>query len=401
MNRKKEPTRPIPAGPRPTGPKAFDRGPLVPGAVAVLTALAVAGCSSGSSSPSSSSAAASSASSASASSASSPATSASSAAGGSASPGGPGGSNQLQADYQKVIRNVLPSVVQITTSVGLGSGIVYDDKGDIVTNAHVVGTATTFAVTLAGSTKPLDATLVATYPDSDLAVIRLSSPPDGLRPAAFGDSTKVELGQITLAMGSPLGLASSVTQGIVSATGRTVTEPRGEGSPGAVIGNMVQTSAAINPGNSGGALVNLDSQVIGINTLAATEPEANGAAAPGIGFAIPASTVTSIADQLIKDGKVTNSGRAALGISAATYFDQNFRPAGAVVVTVVAGGPAASAGIQAGDVITKIGDTPVDSLNSLTGALASLAPGSKAAVTYSRDGRSATVDVTLGTLGTP
>ncbi|WP_413815901.1 S1C family serine protease [Kitasatospora purpeofusca] len=363
---------------------------LGPGAVAVLTALAVAGCSSGPSSSSSSSASSGSAGSA----------TASAGASGSAAAQS-GGGNQLQSDYQKVIKDVLPSVVQITTATGLGSGIVYDDKGDIVTNAHVVGTATSFAVTLAGSTRPLDATLVAGYPDSDLAVIRLSSPPGGLRPAVFADSTKVELGQITLAMGSPLGLSSSVTQGIVSATGRTVSEPRTEGSPGAVIGNMVQTSAAINPGNSGGALVNLDSRVIGINTLAATEPEANGAAAPGIGFAIPASTVTSIADQLIKDGKVTNSGRAALGITARTYFDQDYRPAGAVVVAVTAGGPAASAGLQPGDVITRIGDTPVDSLNSLTTALASLAPGSKVTVTYSRDGRSATAEVTLGTLATP
>ncbi|MFE7562182.1 S1C family serine protease [Kitasatospora sp. NPDC057500] len=353
--------------------------------VAVLAALALAGCSNGSSSDSSSSANGS-------------PTASAGATGGAVQPGG---ANQLQSDYQRVIGDVLPSVVQITTASGLGSGIVYDDRGDIVTNAHVVGTATAFTVTLAGSTKPLDATLVASYPESDLAVIRLGSPPDGLKPASFGDSTKVELGQITLAMGSPLGLSSSVTQGIVSATGRTVSEPGSPGSPGAVIGNMVQTSAAINPGNSGGALVNLDSQVIGINTLAATEPQANGAAAPGIGFAIPASTVTSIADQLIKDGKVTNSGRAALGITARTYFDQDFRPAGAVVVAVTPDGPAASAGLQVGDVITRIGDTAVDSLNSLTTALASLAPGSKVTVTYDRDGRSRTAEVTLGTLETP
>lgn len=392
MNRKKEPTRPIPAGPRPTGPKAFGGHPRGPGAVAVavLAALALAGaagCSSGSSSASSSG----------------PSSGASAAPSGvSAAPADqPGGANQLQDAYQKVIKDVLPSVVQITTGTGLGSGIVYDDKGDIVTNAHVVGSATAFTVTLAGSTKPLDATLVASYPDSDLAVIRLGSPPNGLKPAKFADSTKVELGQITLAMGSPLGLSSSVTQGIVSATGRTVSEPRGNGSPGATIGNMVQTSAAINPGNSGGALVNLDSQVIGINTLAATEPEANGAAAPGIGFAIPASTVTSIADQLIKDGKVTNSGRAALGITARTYFDQSFRPAGAAVVAVSPGGPAASAGLQPGDVITRIGDTAVDSLNSLTTALASLAPGSKATVGYTRDGQAKTAEVTLGTLESP
>ncbi|MFF1797511.1 S1C family serine protease [Kitasatospora sp. NPDC086009] len=380
MNRKKEPTRPLPAGPRPTGPRAFGGRLTGPAAVAALTALTVAGCSSGPSSSSST--------------ATTPGASSSSSA-------QPAGGNQLQDAYQKVIADVLPSVVQITTATGLGSGIVYDNKGDIVTNAHVVGTATTFTVTLANSTKALDATLVASYPDSDLAVIKLTSPPSALKPAVFGDSAKVELGQITLAMGSPLGLSSSVTQGIVSATGRTVSEPQGGGSPGATIGNMVQTSAAINPGNSGGALVNLNSQVIGINTLAATEPEANGAAAPGIGFAIPASTITSIADQLIKDGKVTNSGRAALGVTARTYFDQNFRPAGAVVVAVSAGGPAASAGLQPGDVITKVGDATVDSLNGLTSALASLTPGTTTTVGYTRDGQAKTADVTLGTLETP
>lgn len=386
MSRKKEHNRPLPAGPRPTGPKAAHRRLLAPGAVAAVTALALAlaGCSSSSSS-----------------SASSPSAGSSSGASkqASAAPAAqPGGANQLQDAYQKVIADVLPSVVQITTGDSLGSGIVYDDKGDIVTNAHVVGSASTFTVTLANSTKALDATLVASYPDSDLAVIKLSNPPGGLKPATFGDSGKVQLGQITLAMGSPLGLSSSVTQGIVSATGRTVSEPRGGGSPGATIGNMVQTSAAINPGNSGGALVNLDSQVIGINTLAATEPQTNGAAAPGIGFAIPASTITSITDQLIKQGKVTNTGRAALGITARTSFNQQFQPAGAVIVAVSQGGAAAAAGLQAGDVITKIGDTPVDSLNALTTALASLTPGSKVTVTYTRDGNSKTADVTLGTL---
>lgn len=387
MSRKKEHARPLPAGPRPTGPRTVHGRLLVPGVVAVLTALALAGCSSGSSSSASQAAG-------------SPSDSGS-ARPASSAPARSADGNQLQDDYQRVIADVLPSVVQITTGDSLGSGIVYDDKGDIVTNAHVVGTATTFTVTLANSTRSLDATLVGSYPDTDLAVIKLSSPPSGLKPAVFGDSGKVQLGQITLAMGSPLGLSSSVTQGIVSATGRTVSEPRGGGSPGATIGNMVQTSAAINPGNSGGALVNLDSQVIGINTLAATEPEANGAAAPGIGFAIPASTITNITDQLIKQGKVTNSGRAALGITARTSFDQQFKPAGAVIVAVTAGGPAASAGMQAGDVITKIGDAAVDSLNALTTALASLTPGDKATVTYTRDGNSRTADVTLGTLESP
>lgn len=367
MHPKKEPTRPIPAGPRPTGPRL-----LLAGVVLALAGVLAAGCTDSDSSGTATTSAA-------------------------AAPA-PSGSSQLEADYQRVIANVLPSVVQINTAEGLGSGIVYDDKGDIVTNAHVVGSAKTFTVTLANSSKALGATLVASYPESDLAVIKLDNPPGGLRPATFGDSGKVELGQITLAMGSPLGLSSSVTQGIVSATGRTVSEPRGGDSPGATISNMVQTSAAINPGNSGGALVNLSSQVIGINTLAATDPEMNGGAAPGIGFAIPAVTITNIADQLIKDGKVTNSGRAALGISARTYIDADFRPAGAVVVTVTSGGPAASAGLQPGDVITRIGDSTVTTLNSLTTALAALQPGAKATVTYQRDGQTRTAEVTLGSL---
>ncbi|MFI6448641.1 S1C family serine protease [Kitasatospora sp. NPDC050543] len=380
MHPKKEPTRPVPAGPRPTGPRAAAARLAAPVAAASLVAFAIAGCSSG---PSSSTAT----------------TTASSGA--AATPGSapaPSATNQLQNDYERVIGDVLPSVVQITTDVGLGSGIVYDGKGDIVTNAHVVGTAQDFTVTLANSTKPLDATLVASYPDSDLAVIKLTSPPGGLKPATFGDSTKVEVGQITLAMGSPLGLAGSVTQGIVSATGRTVSEPQGADSPGATIANMVQTSAAINPGNSGGPLVNLFSQVIGINSLAATEPQSNGAAAPGIGFAIPASTITNIADQLIKDRKVTNSGRAALGITARTYLNADFQPAGAVIVSVGPNGAAAAGGLQPGDVITRLGDTQITTLSSLTTALAALTPGSKVTVGYTRDGQAKTVDVTLGTL---
>ncbi|GLW52933.1 protease [Kitasatospora phosalacinea] len=371
MRPKKEPTRPLPAGPRPTGPKLW----VGPAALIAAAALLASGCSS-SDTGSSSTAAASSSSSAPA----------------------PASSNQLEQDYQHVISQVLPSVVQITAGDGLGSGIVFDDKGDIVTNAHVVGSASTFTVTLANSTKPLDATLVGSYPESDLAVIKLSSTPSGLKPATFADSSKVAVGQITLAMGSPLGLSSSVTQGIVSAVGRTVSEPQSAGSPGATIGNMVQTSAAINPGNSGGALVNLSSQVIGINTLTAVDPELNGSAAPGIGFAIPAVTVTSIANQLIKDGKVTNSGRAGLGVTVRPYFDANFQPAGAAVVSVVDGGPAAAAGLQAGDVITKVNDTAITSPAALTTALAALSPGDKVTVGYQRDGQGKSAEVTLGTL---
>ncbi|WP_329598808.1 trypsin-like peptidase domain-containing protein [Streptomyces pseudovenezuelae] len=308
----------------------------------------------------------------------------------------PAADGDLQSSYQKVIRGVLPSVVQIQASNDLGSGVVYDDKGHIVTNAHVVGDEKTFKVTTANNENELTATLVYSYPEQDLAVIKLDKVPDGLRAASFGDTAKVQVGQIVLAMGSPLGLSSSVTQGIVSATGRTVSEGGGDGEAGATIANMVQTSAAINPGNSGGALVNLDSQVIGIPTLAAIDPNMGNSAAPGIGFAIPASMVRTVADQIIKDGKVTDSGRAALGITGRTVVDDSFQPAGVAVVEVKSGGAADKAGIEPGDVITKLGDTGVTTITTLSEALAADKPGQKTSVTFTRNGSTKTVDVTLG-----
>ncbi|MFR9797173.1 S1C family serine protease [Streptomyces sp. MS06] len=302
----------------------------------------------------------------------------------------------LQSDYQRVIKEVLPSVVQIRAGDSLGSGVVYDDKGHIVTNAHVVGNAKNFGVTVANSEAALNARLVSSYPDQDLAVVKLDSTPDGLKPAAFGDSAKVEVGQIVLAMGSPLGLSSSVTQGIVSATGRTVTEGRSDGGTGATIGNMVQTSAAINPGNSGGALVDLDGRVIGIPTLAALDPDLGNGAAPGIGFAIPASTVKTIAGQIVDKGRVTDSGRAALGITGRTVVDSSFEPAGVAVVEVESGGAADRAGLRAGDVIVRLGDADITTITSLAEALAGDEPGQQTTVSYTRNGSRRTAKVTLG-----
>ncbi|MFC9848285.1 S1C family serine protease [Streptomyces sp. NPDC060223] len=308
----------------------------------------------------------------------------------------PAAANDLQDDYLKVIKDVLPSVVQIQASSDLGSGVVYDDNGHIVTNAHVVGDEKTFKVTTANNEAEQTATLVYAYPEQDLAVIKLDKVPDGLKAASFGDSSKVEVGQIVLAMGSPLGLSSSVTQGIVSATGRTVSEGSTGGGTGATIANMVQTSAAINPGNSGGALVNLDGQVIGIPTLAATDPDLGDSAAPGIGFAIPASMVTKVADQIVKDGKVTDSGRAALGITARTVVDDSLQAAGVAVVEVKSGGAADKAGIEPGDIITGLGDTAITTITSLSEALAAEQPGDRTQLTYTRDGSEKTADVTLG-----
>ena len=306
---------------------------------------------------------------------------------------------QLQRAYETIVARVLPSVVQINTATGLGSGVVYDTKGDIVTNAHVVGNATTFQVSLATGGAPLRGTLVGSYPASDLAVIRVTDP-TAVHPAVFGDSTKVRVGQLVLAMGNPLGLSASVTDGIVSAVGRTVGEPAGGDSPGATITDAVQTSAAINPGNSGGALVDMSGNVIGIPTLAAVDPELGNAAA-GIGFAIPAATATKIADQLIATGSVSNPNRAALDITARDVLDSNLQPAGVAVVSVVAGGAAAQAGIQAGSVITGVNGTSTPTTSALNQVLATAKPGQRVPVDLVRpDGSKGTVQVTLGTLGT-
>jgi S1-C subfamily serine protease len=304
--------------------------------------------------------------------------------------------DDLQNAYLKVIKNALPSVVQIQASDELGSGVVYDGQGHIVTNAHVVGSEKTFRVTTANSQNVLTARLVYTYPAQDLAVIKLDKVPSGLKAATIGNSEKVEVGQIVLAMGSPLGLSSSVTQGIVSATGRTVSEDSTGGGTGATIANMVQTSAAINPGNSGGALVDLNGQVIGIPTLAATDPSLGGGTAPGIGFAIPASMVRTIADQIIRTGKVTDSGRAALGITGRTVLDETYAPAGVAVVEVKPGGAADTAGIRPGDIITRIGTNDITTLTSLAEALAADKPGRRTRVTFVRGAAERTVGVRLG-----
>jgi S1-C subfamily serine protease len=302
---------------------------------------------------------------------------------------------EVDQRYQQTVSSVLPSVVQITTGGGEGSGVVYDDSGHIVTNAHVVAGARRIEVTPASGGGPLRAEAVGAFNADDLAVIKV---PGGKLPKAkFGDSAKLKVGQAVLAMGSPLGLSGSVTNGIVSAMGRTVSTRPGGSFPGSTIVEAIQTSAAINPGNSGGALVTLDGQVIGIPTAAAGDPA--GGAAPGIGFATPSATVATIVPQLIKDGRVTNSGRAALGVTVRTVIDlRSGQPAGAEVVEVGAGQAAAAAGIQRGDIITALGNAQIPSEEALTQALAGKKAGAATEVTLVRDGARKTVDVTLGQL---
>jgi putative serine protease PepD len=203
------------------------------------------------------------------------------------------GSDPLQQQFVTVVKTVSPSVVQIRTPEALGSGVVLDSRGDIVTNAHVVGEVSGVVVTLAsGQSSP--ATVTGRNVGNDLAVVHLGH--GRPQPATFADSAQIQVGDIALAIGNPLGLRSSVTQGIVSAVGRSVAE-----GPSVTLPSVIQTSAAINPGNSGGALVDLAGHVIGIPTLAAIDPELGGVA-PGIGFAIDSNTVRRVASALIAAG---------------------------------------------------------------------------------------------------
>ncbi|TDC63052.1 PDZ domain-containing protein [Actinomadura sp. GC306] len=308
-----------------------------------------------------------------------------------------GAAAAVQEQFERVVDAVLPSVVKIQAGGGEGSGVVFDDQGHIVTNAHVVAGAREIRVTTSSGGSPLEARLVGAFAPDDLAVVKVDG--GSLKPATWGDSTKVEVGQMVLAMGNPLGLAGSVTNGIVSALHRTVST-QGEGAfSGSTIADAIQTSAPINPGNSGGALVTLTGEVIGVPTAAAQDPGAGGAA-PGIGFATPSDTVKRIVPQLIRTGEVSSSGRAALGVGVRTLIDpQSGQRSAVVVVEVMRDGGAAKAGIEPGDLILSVNGTPTPTQTALTSVLANLDPGNTVAVQIQKqDGTKQEVKVTLGEL---
>ena len=309
------------------------------------------------------------------------------------SSGGGGGSQTAasaprvdpSAAYEAAAREALPSVVQIRHESGLGSGVVFDDAGHIVTNAHVVAGGRRFAVVTSDGQRHA-AALRGSFPAGDIAVLRV----DGAEaePARFADSSRLRVGQAVLALGSPLGLRGSVTDGIVSAVSRTVSEGNGVALPSAV-----QTSAPINPGNSGGALVDLTGAVVGIPTLAAIDPGL-GARADGVGFAISSNTARDIALQLAERGRVVDTGRAYLGVELRSFAD-----AGVLIVGVLEEGPAAAAGLKPGDLILAIDGGRVVSVDDVAVALAEHKPGDQVSVeVQQQDGGREAVEVTLGEL---
>jgi putative serine protease PepD len=284
---------------------------------------------------------------------------------------------------------VQPAVVDITTSVGEGSGVVISADGNILTNNHVLEGAqgNTVNVTF-NSGKKVKATIVGTDPAGDLAVIKAQDV-SGLTVAKFGNSDDAQVGDTVLALGSPLGLQGSVTAGIVSALHRTIDEGSDQGGSAAQhsVGDAIQTDAAINPGNSGGALVNLAGEVIGINTAIATSGQ--GASGNiGVGFAISSNVAKSTADQLIKGGKVKHP---YLGVQVADGDG-----GGALIADVVAGGPAAKAGLQKGDVVTKIGSQDIPDSKALVAAVKAGKSGDQLQITIRRNGTEQQISATLG-----
>lgn len=290
----------------------------------------------------------------------------------------------LQSAFVQVVSSISPSVVQIEDQRGLGSGIVLDKAGHIVTNNHVITGAKAFTVTTLDG-KRYGARLVGSFPPDDLAVIQVSGA--DLTPASFADSSKLRVGDLAIAIGNPLGLRSSVTQGIVSAFRQGMIEEGGK----VILPSVIQTSAAINPGNSGGALVDITGRVIGIPTLAATDPELGGSA-PGIGFAIPSNLVADIAGQIVAHGKVVDSHRAFLGVRVG---DTNGN--GVLVGAVTPGGAAAKAGIRDGDTIESVNHRPTPTTVDLAAVLAELPSRHKVPVVVKHEnGAKAVIQVTLG-----
>ena len=334
-----------------------------------------------------------------------------------------------------------PSVVTISVSDssgsgGTGSGVILTDDGYVVTNTHVVtldgaSAVPTVSVQLSDG-RIFPAKIVGTDPISDLAVIKIDNGKSTFQPAVFADSSKLNVGDTAVAIGAPLGLANTVTDGIVSSLNRSITvassavpknqqeeapdsgqspfdfwqldpndpqRPQQQAPASSTIAlTVIQTDAAINPGNSGGALLDSDGKVIGINVAIASAGSSGSSTAGsiGVGFAIPSNLAKRIASEIMATGTGTHG---LLGANIDDVDPSTATVVGAVIVAVTDGGAARAGGLRAGDVVTAIDGLPVTGKTDLTAQVRALAAGSDATITYVRSGRTATADVTLGSLG--
>jgi putative serine protease PepD len=270
-------------------------------------------------------------------------------------------------------------------STGEGSGFVYDTKGDILTNQHVIAGAASISVRFwnGGVYK---AHLVGADGSTDLAIVKVSAPSSFLHPLTLGNSGTVQVGDGVVAIGSPFGLAETMTSGIVSALHRAISSP----NQNFTIADSIQTDAPINHGNSGGPLLNASGQVIGVST----QIQSSSGGSEGVGFAVPSNTIRSVAAKLVAGQKIAY---AYLGIFVEDASTAANATAGALAGTVKAGTPAARAGLKSGDVIIRMDSTQINSSEDLTRTIDSKKPGDKLAVTFLRGGASHTVTVRLGT----
>jgi S1-C subfamily serine protease len=278
---------------------------------------------------------------------------------------------------------VSPSVVNVEIfrregaderPAGTGSGFVFTPDGFVLTNSHVVAHANRISVTLLDGRRA-DGTVVGSDPDSDLAVVRINT--SGLAPVTFGDSGKVHVGQVAIAIGSPYGFQCTVTAGVVSALGRSLRSQSGR-----LIDNVIQTDAALNPGNSGGPLVNSRGEVIGVNTAVILP-------AQGICFAIAINTAKYVAARLIRDGRIVRAYLGVAGMTAPVHrrvvrFYRLAATNGVMVASVEPGSPAEKAGVKPRDIIVAYGDSPVESVDDLHKLLSEERIGAKAEVTVIR-----------------
>ncbi|MEU5912520.1 trypsin-like peptidase domain-containing protein [Micromonospora sp. NPDC047527] len=297
------------------------------------------------------------------------------------------------ADLPKIAAAVQDSVVSIATNSGEGSGVVLSADGYVLTNNHVVASAAGDMVQVVfADGKNAQAKIVGTDPKTDLAVVKANGVSD-LKPATFGDSDAMQVGDQVLALGSPLGLQGSVTAGIVSARDRTIRagdnqqpqDPSQQGQAVSSISGLLQTDAPINPGNSGGALVNTRGEVIGVNTAIATSGQSTGNI--GVGFAIPSNKAKDVAGKLQRGEKVSHPS-LGVGVNQA-------EGGGALVASVTPGSPADKAGLQRGDVVTRFGDKAVNDSDDLVGAVQAGKVGDRVEVQFKRNGTEKSATVTL------